>query len=397
MTDEILKGPSKDATLLRHAGNHPDANHGIINPPVYHASTVLFPTLAAMDAGIKDKLAGVYYGRYGTPTTFALEEAVCALEGGGKAVTLPSGLAANSVALMSFLRAGDHLLMVDSVYEPVRTLCNRTLAQFGIETTYYDPAIGAAIGDLMRPNTRVVYVESPGSLTFEIQDIPAIADAVHERGALVVMDNTWATPLYFKAFRHGVDLIVHAATKYIVGHADAMLGLIVCREEHYRGIKATAHGLGYAAAPDDCYLALRGLRTLDVRLARHQENALAVARWLQGRPEVERVLHPALPEHPGHALWRRDFTGSTGLFSIVLKPCSAEALATMLDGLRLFGMGVSWGGYESLVLRVKPETVRTATRWQAAGPTLRLHIGLEDPRDLIADLERGFERLSAAT
>jgi cystathionine beta-lyase len=397
MTSKHPQNTFKDATLLRHAGNHPDDNHGIINPPVYHASTVLFPTLAAMDAGIKDKLAGVYYGRYGTPTTFALEEAVCALEGGGKAVTLPSGLAANNVALMAFLKAGDHLLMVDSTYEPVRTLCNRTLAQFGIETTFYDPAVGDAIADLMRPNTRVVYVESPGSLTFEIQDIPAIAAAAHGRGALVVMDNTWATPLYFKAFRHGVDVIVHAATKYIVGHADAMLGLIVCRDEHYRTIKGTAHGLGYAAAPDDCYLALRGLRTLDVRLARHQENALAVARWLQGRPEVERVLHPALPEHPGHTLWQRDFTGSTGLFSVVLKLCPTEALAAMLDGLSLFGMGVSWGGYESLVLRVKPETVRTATRWQAAGPTLRLHIGLEDAHDLIADLERGFARLNAAT
>ncbi len=389
--------PLRDDTLLSHAGNHPERNHGIINPPVYHASTVLFPTVAAMERALKDKLSGVYYGRYGTPTGFALEEAVAALEGADRAVALPSGLAAIAVALTAFLKAGDHLLMTDSVYDPTRTLCERHLARFGVETTYYDPLIGGDIDRLMRPETRVVYLESPGSLTFEVQDVPAIVAAAHAQDAIAMMDNTWATPLHFKAVRHGVDVVIHAATKYIVGHADVMLGLVLCRDEHHRPIRQTAARLGYCAAPDDCYLALRGLRTLGVRLARHQENALALARWLQARPEVERILYPALPEDPGHALWKRDFGGACGLFGVVLKPVPAGAVAAMLDGMRLFGMGVSWGGYESLILLVNPERTRRATRWDAAGPTLRIHAGLEDPADLIDELEAGFERLNAGT
>lgn len=392
MNDDSLR----DETLLGHAGNHPAENHGIVNPPVYHASTVLFPSVAALEAAVRDKFAQVYYGRLGTPTTFALEEAVAALEGGDRALALPSGLAAIAATLTALLKAGDHLLVVDSVYEPVRTLCDRTLARFGIETTYYDPHVGAGIAELITPATRIVYVESPGSLTFEVQDIPAIAAAAHAAGALVVMDNTWATPLFFKSFRHGVDVSIHSATKYIGGHSDLMLGLVVTKEPLGRTIKTSAHAMGYAAAPDDCYLALRGLRTLSVRLRRHQETGLALARWLQGRPEVARVLHPALPEDPGHALWRRDFAGASGLFGVVLNPYPKEAVAAMLDGLRLFGMGFSWGGYESLILPVKPETCRTATRWDAPGPVLRLHAGLEDPADLIADLEQGFERLRAA-
>jgi cystathionine beta-lyase len=392
MNDDSLR----DETLLGHAGNHPAENHGIVNPPVYHASTVLFPSVAALEAAVRDKFAQVYYGRLGTPTTFALEEAVAALEGGDRALALPSGLAAIVATLTALLKAGDHLLMVDSVYEPVRTFCDRTLARFGIETTYYDPHVGAGIAELITPATRIVYVESPGSLTFEVQDIPAIAAAAHAAGALVVMDNTWATPLFFKSFRHGVDVSIHSATKYIGGHSDLMLGLVVAKEPLGRTIKTSAHAMGYAAAPDDCYLALRGLRTLSVRLRRHQETGLTLARWLQGRPEVARVLHPALPEDPGHALWRRDFTGASGLFGVVLNPYPKEAVAAMLDGLRLFGMGFSWGGYESLILPVKPETCRTATRWDAPGPVLRLHAGLEDPADLIADLEQGFERLRAA-
>jgi len=392
MNDDSLR----DETLLGHAGNHPAENHGIVNPPVYHASTVLFPSVAALEAAVRDKFAQVYYGRLGTPTTFALEEAVAGLEGGDRALALPSGLAAIVATLTALLKAGDHLLMVDSVYEPVRTFCDRTLARFGIETTYYDPHVGAGIAELITPATRIVYVESPGSLTFEVQDIPAIAAAAHAAGALVVMDNTWATPLFFKSFRHGVDVSIHSATKYIGGHSDLMLGLVVAKEPLGRTIKTSAHAMGYAAAPDDCYLALRGLRTLSVRLRRHQETGLTLARWLQGRPEVARVLHPALPEDPGHALWRRDFTGASGLFGVVLNPYPKEAVAAMLDGLRLFGMGFSWGGYESLILPVKPETCRTATRWDAPGPVLRLHAGLEDPADLIADLEQGFERLRAA-
>ena len=387
----------KKDTLLAHAGRDPEANYGIINPPVYHASTVVFPTLAALEESEKDPFTGVTYGRFGTPTTFALEEAVAALEGGYRAIAVPSGLAAIAASLIAFAGAGDHVLVADNVYGPTRQrVCDLILARMGVEVTYYDPLVGADIARLMRDNTRVVFLESPGSLTFELQDVPAIAAAAKARGAVVVMDNTWATPLYFKPLAHGVDISIQAATKYIVGHADAMLGVITTTEEHFQTVKTMAHALGHAAAPDDCYLALRGLRTLAVRLARHQETGLALARWFEGRPEVARVLHPALPDDPGHSLWKRDFTGACGLFSIVLKDFPKSAVAAMLDGLELFAMGFSWGGYESLILLVYPETVRSAVPWTASGPTLRLHAGLEDVQDLIADLERGLERLAAA-
>jgi cystathionine beta-lyase len=286
--------------------------------------------------------------------------------------------------------------MADSVYGPVRALCDTTLRGLGIETTYYDPLIGAGIAALIRPSTRVIYLESPGSLTFEVQDPRAIAAAAQAAGCLTMLDNSWATPLFCKPLALGIDVSIQAATKYIVGHADAMMGLVLCREAHYRRLKTVIHGLGYCAAPDDCYLALRGFRTLAVRLARHGATGLALARWLAGRPEVARVLHPALPEDPGHVLWRRDFSGTCGLFGFLLKPCPPAALAAMLDGMRLFGMGYSWGGYESLLIEVKPRTLRSATPWAEAGPLLRLHAGLEDPGDLIADLEAGFARLRAA-
>ncbi|HUL08525.1 MAG TPA: cystathionine beta-lyase, partial [Candidatus Acidoferrum sp.] len=364
---------------------------------VYHASTILFPTIEKMEQAQKERLSGVSYGRWGTPTTFAFEEAVAAIEGEGRALALPSGLAAIGATLLSLLKAGDHLLMVDSVYGPARSLCDKTLARFGIDVTYYDPLVGTGIAGLMRPNTRLVYLESPGSLTFEVQDVPAIVAAAHAGGALAIMDNTWATPLLFRALGRGVDIVIYAATKYFVGHSDAMLGAIVVRDlDLYRMLKVAAHGMGYCAAPDDCYLGLRGLRTLGVRLQRHGENGLALARWLQGRPEVARVLHPGLPEHPGHPLWRRDFTGASGLFSVVLKPCAPAAVAALVEGMRLFGMGASWGGYESLLLPVKPETTRTATAWSPGGPTLRIHAGLEAVEDLVADLEDGFRRLAAA-
>src|SRR5215468_8226075 len=384
-------------TLLTHAGNHPETNYGIVNPPVYHASTILYPTVEQMERAQKDRLSGVFYGRYGTPTTFALEEAVAALEGSGRALALPSGLAAIGATLLSLLKAGDHLLMVDTVYGPARGLCDKTLARFGIEVTYYDPLIGGGIAELMRANTRLVYLESPGSLTFEVQDVPAMVAAAHAGGALAILDNTWATPLLFRALDRGVDIVIYAATKYFVGHSDAMLGAIAVRDpELYRTLKVAIHSMGYCAGPDDCYLGLRGLRTMGVRLRRHGESGLALARWLQARPEVARVLHPGLPEHPGHALWRRDFAGASGLFSFVLKPCAPAAVAAMVESMRLFGMGASWGGYESLLLPVKPETMRTATSWSPGGPTLRLHAGLEALDDLVADLEEGFRRLAAA-
>jgi cystathionine beta-lyase len=382
-------------TLLTHLGRHPEAQHGAVNPPVYHASTILSANMAEWEAkrDPKKRFDIVRYGLLGTPTTFALEEALAGIEGGYRAMLMSSGLAAITAPLQACLRCGDHLLMVDSCYGPARHFCDAVLTRCGVETTYYDPLIGGDIARLIRPNTRVVYTESPGSLTFEVQDIPAIAEAAHAAGATVLMDNTWASPYLFPSFARGVDVSIHAATKYIVGHSDVVLGAVITTEETYLPVRTMAADLGHCAGSDDAWLALRGLRTLSVRLERHERNALAVARWLTTRPEVSRVLYPALPEDPGHALWKRDFLGASGLFGVVLKPASKEAVRALIDALDLFGIGASWGGFESLVQPTNPARIRSATRWQAEGPTLRLHIGLEDPQDLIADLERGFHAL----
>jgi cysteine-S-conjugate beta-lyase len=387
---------AKPDTILTHAGNNPRANHGIVNPPVYHASTVLFPTVESLeDAG--HGFDGVRYGRIGTPTSQAFEAAVAELEGAYKAVTVPSGLAAITTALLAFVAAGDHILVSDSVYGPNRLFCSDMLKRMGVETEFYDPLIGAGIGRLMRPNTRVVFVESPGSLTFEIQDVPAIAAAAKDAGAVVMIDNTWATPLFFRPFDHGVDLSIHAATKYMVGHSDAMLGVITARTpELWHQLKRYAVQLGACAGPDDIYLGLRGLRTMGTRLRQHQATGIELAQWLQNRPEVARVIHPALPDDPGHPLWRRDFLGASGLFAMELKPVSKQAISAFLNGMELFGMGYSWGGYESLILPASPEKLRTASTWNSQGPMIRLHAGLEDAGDLIADLERGLTRLGEA-
>jgi cystathionine beta-lyase len=308
-----------------------------------------------------------------------------------------SGKTAVAQALMTFLQAGDHLLMVDTAYAPTRQLCDRVLARFGVETTYYDPLIGAGIEGLIRPSTKVVFVESPGSLTFEVQDVPAITAVAHAHGAVTMIDNTWGTPLYFKPFEHGVDISIHAATKYIGGHSDLMLGIVTSTEAVHRQLREGMQECGAYASPDDCYQALRGLRTLSVRLERHQTNALKLASWLRERSEVERMLCPALPDDPGHALWQRDFRGASGLFGMLLKPCPPRAWHAFVEGLELFGLGASWGGYESLILPNHPERYRTATSWDPTFPSIRLHVGLEDPEDLLADLEQGFERLRAAS
>ena len=386
----------KKDTLLVHKGRRPEDNHGIVNPPVYHASTVISPTLAEFEAKDRKAFEGVQYGRTGTPTTFALEEAVTALYGGHKTVSLSSGLAAVSVSMLAMLKQGDHALVADNVYGPTRVrTCDGLLRRSGVDVTYFDPAQG--IGGLLKPETRVVFFESPGSLTFEMLDVPAIAAVAHDAGAVVLMDNTWATPLFFRALDHGVDIVIEAATKYIGGHADVMLGVVtVSTEEQFQQIKWTANALGNCPGPDDCYLGLRGLRTLSVRLERHQRNALKVAEWLQARPEVDRVLYPALPDDPGHDLWKRDFTGASGLFGVVLKGVSKDAVAKMLDGMDLFAMGASWGGYESLMIPTDPGRYRSASEWPPAGPSLRLHIGLEDLDDLIEDLEKGLGRLTSA-
>jgi cystathionine beta-lyase len=382
-------------TLLTHFGRNPEAQHGAINPPVYHASTILSKNVEEWENRPDPRVnfGVVRYGISGTPTTFALEELLAKIEGGHRAMLLSSGLAAVTAPLQAFLGAGDHLLMVDSCYGPARNFCNGTLTRCGVETTYYDPLIGAEIERLMRPNTKVVYVESPGSLTFEVQDIPAIAEVAHRYGAKVLMDNTWASPCLFRSFEHGVDVSIHAATKYIGGHSDIMLGAVITNEESWLQYRSVAGEIGHCAGPDDIFFALRGMRTLSVRLERHQKNALEVARWLQTRPEVSRVLYPALEDAPGHALWKRDFLGASGLFGVVLKAVPKPAVDAFVDSLDLFGIGASWGGYESLIQPSYPERARTATRWQAEGPLVRIHIGLEDPQDLIADLAQGLDKL----
>lgn len=367
------------------AGRMSDAHFGAVNTPVYRASTILYPDLAAVKANKQPYT----YGRRGTPSTESFDNAISELEGAARTCTVTSGVQAIGLAILSVCGAGDHILVVDSCYEPTRTLCERTLKRLGIETTYY--AAGEDITPHLKPNTKAVFCESPGSLTFEMEDIPALAKIAHAHGASVLMDNTWATPLFFQPLRHGVDLSIQAATKYIGGHADVMLGYVAANERHAVRLHQVHGDLGLFASGDDCFLGLRGLRTLAVRLARHQETGLALARWLQGRPEVARILHPGLPSDPGHTLWKRDFSGACGLFGVVLKPAPEAAVAAFVDRLQHFGIGYSWGGFESLI--VPAHIRRTARPFAAEGPVLRIHAGLEDAGDLIADLEQGLARM----
>jgi cystathionine beta-lyase len=381
-----------ERTRLVHAGRDPFEQHGFVNTPIYRGSTVLYPTTD----DLLNRRGRYVYGTKGTPTTEALEQAWTALSGAAGTVLAPSGLAAVTLALMSCLKAGDHLLVTDSVYLPTRTFCKGVLARFGVEMTYYDPLVGAGIESLMRPNTTAVFTEAPGSQSFEMQDIPAIAEVAHARGAVVLMDNTWATPLLFPPHERGVDIAIEAGTKYLSGGSDLLLGMVSANERCFKPLREAYDAFAMTPGPEDVFLGLRGLRTMALRLREHERQALDMARWLQARPEVARVLHPALETDPGHAVWRRDFKGSSGLFSVVLKPCSDQALAAMLDGLELFGMGYSWGGFESLVIPFDCATYRTATQWKPGGPALRFHIGLEDLDDLKADLDAGFQRLREA-
>lgn len=393
----------KDATKAATIGRRPQQQSGAVNPPVYHASTILSPTLADLRAqGRVASGDGVTYGRHGTPGTFAFEEALAALEGGFRTRLCGSGLAAVSGALLSYLDAGDHLLMVDSVYGPSRSFCDGMLRRLGVETTYYDPLIGEGLRQLIRPNTRVVYLEAPGSWTFEMQDVPLLAAIAREAGCWTLMDNTWATPFYFKPLTHGVDVSIQAITKYVGGHSDLMMGAVTTTEAAYPRLQKGWRDLGMSAAPDDVYLAMRGLRTLPTRLPAHQANGLRIAEWLAAQPEVVEILHPALTSDPGHAVWKRDFTGACGLFSFVLDPAFSgeRRLAALLDELEHFGMGYSWGGFESLLIPVSPARLRTATPWprpdRPEGQVMRVHAGLEDPDDLLEDLAAGFERLRRA-
>ncbi len=393
----MSKSPSKPADLgertrLVHAGRDPSEQHGFVNTPIYRGSTVLFPTTD----DLLHRRGRYSYGTHGTPTTDALEKAWTDLTGAAGTVLAPSGLAAVTLALTSSLKAGDHLLVTDSVYRPTRIFCDGFLKKFGVETTYYDPLVGAGIESLIRPNTTAVLTEAPGSQSFEMQDIPAIAEVAHRHGAVVIMDNTWATPLLFPPHERGVDIAIEAGTKYLSGGSDLLLGLVSANERCFKSLRATYDAFAMCPGPEDVFLGLRGLRTMALRLREHEKQALDMARWLDARPEVAQVLHPALESHPGHDIWKRDFKGASGLFSVILKPCSDQALAAMLDGLGLFGMGFSWGGFESLVIPFDCATYRTATQWKPGGQALRFHIGLEDLDDLKRDLDAGFARLREA-
>ena len=387
------KARLRSRSRLVHLGRDSEASQGFVNVPPYRGSTVLFPDVASLST--EDQR--YTYGTHGTPTTDALTEAWSPIAGAAGTVLVPTGMAAIALALLSAVGAGDHLLVTDSAYQPARRFCDGMLTRMGVETTYYDPRVGAEIASLFRPNTKAVFVESPGSQSLEVQDIPAIAEVAHARGACVVADNTWATPLFFPPHARGVDLAIEAGTKYLSGHSDLLLGLVSANAEWLERLRRAERQLAIPAGPEDVYLALRGLRTMELRLREAERQALVLAEWLGARPEVQRVIHPARPDHPDHGLWKRDFAGSSGLFSVVLKPASAEAVATMLDGLELFGLGYSWGGFESLVIPFDCGTYRTATRWAPGGPALRFSVGLEDIDDLKDDLARGFERMKAVS
>ncbi len=394
----------KQETLAILSGKDPKASKGTVNPPIYKTSTVLFPTLKDYadsetgkdfhNSGQGTKAADFSYGISGTATTFTLQKILSDMEGGGHSIVTPSGLMAITTTLLSFLSAGDHILVTDSVYGPTRRFCNKELKRFGVETTYYPPNIGKDIAKLFQKNTKLVFTESPGSLTFEMQDIPAITKIAHTKGAVVVMDNSWATSLYFKPLEHKVDVSIQAGTKYIGGHSDLLLGTISTTDEHIDRIFKTYKHLGGHTSPDDCYMAIRGIRTMPTRIKAHEKAALNIAKWLEKRPEVAKVLHPALPSFEGHKIWKRDFTGSTGLFTIILdKKYSFAALSNMIDNYKIFGIGSSWGGFESLAITFDPSSIRTAQKWTEKGSCVRLYIGLEAEEDLIKDLEAGFKRL----
>ena len=379
-----MEDKDKPETKAVSLGRMSDEHFGVVNTPVYRASTILYPDLAALKANKQPYT----YGRRGTPTTRSFEAAINALEGAARTVTVPSGLNANAVAILSVCGAGDHLLMVDSAYEPTKTFCETTLKRFGVETTYYAPTEDVA--PLLKPNTKAVFCESPGSLTFEVQDIHAIAKAAHAKNVSVLMDNTWATPVFFQPLKHGVDLSIQAATKYVGGHADVMLGYVSANDSHAAQLHETHGNLGLYASGDDCFLALRGLRTLPIRMAAHAASALVVAAWLAGRPEVSEVRYPPLPGSPGHALWRRDYSGAAGLMGVVTQGWSEARAHAFLNRLNLFGLGYSWGGFESLITHETGQMALRQSPPALPGTLLRLHVGLEDPADLIADLDQAF-------
>ena len=389
MNKKLSDKPHQPTTKLVHLGRDTKEAKGFVNPPLYKGSTVLFPTVKSLTEGGY----GYWYGRKGSPTYESLEAALNELEHSDDTILTPSGLSAITTALLALLKTGDHLLVTDSVYQPTRNFCDTTLKALGIEVTYYDPRVAAGIKDLIKENTKLIFLESPGSQSFEIQDIPAIVEAAQKASLLTLIDNTWATPLFLTPLTLGVDVSIHSGTKYFIGHADAMIGTVSSNGETAQKIRQMAYSLGLCAGPDDVQLALRGLRTLGVRLAHHERAAIEFASWLEERPEVECVLHPALPSHPDHDIFKRDFKGSSGLFTAIFKPVEQKKIEAMLDGLELFAMGWSWGGYESLALPFNPASYRTATNWNYKGQAIRFHIGHENMDDLKTDFTAGLERL----
>ncbi len=388
--------PKGDSTRVVTAGRRKEWTQGIVNTPVWRASTILYDSVAELrEAGGRDTHHRLFYGRKGTPTQWSLADALTELEPGAEGTFLyPSGVAAIAAALLSVLSPGDELLIPDSAYDPTRAMGMGLLKRMGVKTRFYDPLIGAGIAELISDATRAILLESPGSLTFEVQDVPAIVAVAKARGITTLLDNTWATPLFFPAIAHGVDLTILACTKYVVGHSDVMLGSVTAAPGHFARLRDTSFQLGQIASPDDSWLASRGLRTMAIRLRQHQASALEIARWLAQQPEVASVLHPALPSCPGHDIFRRDFKGSSGLFSFVLDGGGEADRARLIDGLAHFGIGYSWGGFESLALPVDPQRHRSVTHRSDAGPIVRLQIGLEDPADLIADLAAGLARFA---
>ncbi|WED20717.1 cystathionine beta-lyase [Vibrio sp. JC009] len=392
--------PEKKQTKFVTSGRAKKYTNGVVNPPVQRASTIVFDTVAdkkKAQANIANN--ALVYGRRGTTTHFAFQDAMTEIEGGAGCYLYPCGTAAITAAILAFVKTGDHILMVDNCYEPTRNICENMLKKMGIETTYFDPMIGEEIRDLIQPNTALLFLESPGSITMEVQDVPTLASIAHESDIVVVLDNTWGAGVNFSPFDHGVDISLQAATKYIVGHSDVMLGTAVANEKYWPHLREQSYLLGYCVSPDDAYLGLRGIRTLDIRLRQHEENSIRVANWLAQRPEVDHIRHPAFESCPGHEFYKRDFTGANGLFSFVLKTSDEKATTALLDEMEHFSMGYSWGGFESLILAHEPEaikSIRTVSDPEFSGTLIRLHIGLEHTDDLIADLEAGFERYNAA-
>jgi cystathionine beta-lyase len=386
-----LEPALKPETWAIHGGRAPAEHAGTVNMPVYRASTICFPSLAALDHARANPDTEISYGIYGTPNVRALQDAVARLEGGYRALVVPSGLSAVASAIQAFAGNGDHILMVDSAYGPTRRFCERAGPRLGIATTYYDP-LETNISRLLQPNTRLIYAESPGSQTFEMQDIPALSSVARQAGIPLLLDNSWGTPLNFPSFKHGVDVSIHAATKYISGHSDVMLGMVVANERWYPQLRDQIVLHGLCASPDDCYLALRGLRTMPARLQQQSATALQIAEWLSHHPAVERVLYPALPGADGYELWKRDFRGAASLFAFEVKTKSPDAMRAMVEHMRLFAIGASWGGFESLIFPAYPPPERSVRPWRG-GQLIRLHIGLEHRDDLISDLADGLDRL----